>query len=274
MAAPTRRGSWATRREIWAVAVVTAALGSCRQLASAQGPTDFAQTWATPQHPPSGSPSCECIDPWAGMPAAVAREGIMSINSEQQQLAQFEPDYGATRCAAWDSAIAGLCVNADGSEIDSGQPTWCAKQWCFVNNSACERPHARSAIAWDDNTTALLPEGGLFYSHETCGNLDSFAKERHYQSLRGKNLRVSRAEEPRTAASALAWKRVGYDDTFLAIDHPSMSMTDFPCAHPQVSFPGDSDFGFDLFTDDHGFKQGSVVDLMREVAEDGEPTPD
>lgn len=189
MAASTRRGSWA-------VAAVAAALGGCPQLASAQSPTDVpAGGWATPLHPPPGSPSCECIDPWAGLPAAVAREGVMSINSEQQP-AQFAADYGATRCAAWDNAMAGVCVDADGSEIDSGQPTWCPKQWCYVNSSACERPHAPSAIVWDDDTTALLPEGGLFYSHETCGNLDSFAKERHYQSLRGKDLRVSRAEEP------------------------------------------------------------------------------
>lgn len=60
-----------------------------------------------------------------------------------------------------------------------------------------------------------------------------------------------------------------------AIDNPSMSTFDFPLrVHPQVTFPGDSSIGFDLYTDPDGFKQGSVVDFMREVAADGEPTPD
>lgn len=232
-----------------ALLAVAVALSGCMlpHPASAQS-----NNWAQPEHPPGGSPSCECIDPWeraAGGARAVHLE--TAPGSEQQLL--LPADYGAARCAAWDSAVEGSCVEADGRPLDSGQPSWCTKKWCYVNASACERPYSQSFVAWDDNTTATLPEDGLFYSYHTCGNLDSFVAERHYLALEGKNLRVSRAgKQLHRIRPCLTCARVR--------------------ASLQVSFPGDSDFGLDLFTAADGTKKGAVVDFMRDISVEGKFT--
>lgn len=42
------------------------------------------------------------------------------------------------------------------------RPAWCAAKWCYVDTSACSRPHFASAYFTNVTST-------LHYSYETCG---------------------------------------------------------------------------------------------------------
>ena len=99
------------------------------------------------------------------------------------------PNYGALRCNAWDEGLAPSCGDDGGVAVLEPEP-WCAASFCYVDPASCDRPSDRSAYAWAD-PASHAPLGGLHYSYETCGNLNSYVESRHYEQLSGMHLRVA-----------------------------------------------------------------------------------
>ena len=146
----------------------------------------------------TASPACECIDPWSTRSAAAQQLPITgTLGARRQDVltapphSVFPATYGAQGCAAQDSQLDQVCVtcvNGHSCKVPpSGQPDWCASQWCYVNASTCERPFSYSDVNFDPEVEA--PDD-LAYSYETCGNLDSYAAQKHFTALNGKTLRV------------------------------------------------------------------------------------
>lgn len=148
-----------------------------------------------------GSEACPCIDPWSATSYATA-EAAATFETDQCRPAThagrnrngpttscLPPDYGASRCSTWDMLLSPECVNAQGEVPDSGQPDWCQSSWCYVDPANCARPFSTSSMSWP--TVTGLPEDGLAYSYETCGNVDSYSASKHYESLSGMHLKVS-----------------------------------------------------------------------------------
>ena len=140
----------------------------------------------------TGSPACPCIDPWPDATATCAGGRQLQINREHHfgvtnRTAVCVPlDYGAAECRTWDNASwNSACLASDGSVRDSGQPEWCAAAWCYVNQTNCDRPMDPADV--DPGSASA----GLYYSYETCGNLNTYSDTRHYNYLRGKHIRVS-----------------------------------------------------------------------------------
>jgi hypothetical protein len=182
-----------------------------------------------------GSLACECVDPWpisGGASASSVQQqqqqcrnatlGFNHVGGPRTQGAELclPLEYGRSWCAPWDANVLGECVDQDGGILEGGRPDWCSAMWCYVNASSCQRAHHPSDFTFHDGDAPT----GLAYSYETCGNLDTYTAAAHYQTLRGKHLRVS--------------------------------------------FPGDSDTGYTIYTDQQGVKQGSTVRLMQDIAAD------
>jgi hypothetical protein len=148
-----------------------------------------------------GTGACPCIDPWAATSFATA-EATAAFSADQCRSAShagrnrdgptiscLAADYGASRCHTWDQLLSPECVNAQGEVPDSGQPDWCQSSWCYVDPDSCDRPFSTSTMSWPGVTG--LPDDGLAYSYETCGNVDSYSASKHYEVLKGQHLRVS-----------------------------------------------------------------------------------
>jgi hypothetical protein len=108
---------------------------------------------------PPGNPHCPCDEQvpagWANGSCALARADGSCIPAT----------YGTRGCRPYDAAEASECTSADA-------PAWCASSWCWVNSTACERPHEASALA-----------AGRHFSYATCGFLDRYSDTRHAQQL-------------------------------------------------------------------------------------------
>ena len=143
----------------------------------------------------SGSPACPCVNPWpdntsncggamGGRLLQINREHHFGVTNHTTVCAPL--DYGSSECRAWDNASwNSACLAADGSVRDSGAAEWCAASWCYVDKRNCERPMDPADVEPGSASS------GLFYSYETCGNLNTYSDTRHYNYLRGRHLRIS-----------------------------------------------------------------------------------
>ena len=130
----------------------------------------------------TGSSACPCVDPWAATSFATAEQQAAFDATQCRNgtrggrapgslaVSCLVADFGASRCEPWDQQLSPECVNADGQVPGSGQPEWCSSLWCYVDKNACDRPYTSSRLAWPGVTG--LPDDGLAFSHETCGNVD------------------------------------------------------------------------------------------------------
>lgn len=139
---------------------------------------------AAPAEAQEGSPACPCLHPWAHLAGAAADNWAV----HQSQNTSYPEMYGAGGCSSYDAA-SGPCATG-ATQSAAARPTWCDAMWCYVNASTCERPNAPTAMSWQDpaRNTAMR---GLAFSYETCGNVNDYSANRHYDALRGKTLRVS-----------------------------------------------------------------------------------
>ena len=120
-----------------------------------------------------GDAECPCIDP------------VPSFNNFPPP--EYSSSYGARGCRAYDLAVDPTCV----SNATSVVPSWCYDRWCYVSKANCSRPHSPSRMAVNASlAAAFLPDAcpsgdrdlmcsdvcdrKLYYSYETCGNLDAF----------------------------------------------------------------------------------------------------
>lgn len=137
----------------------------------------------------TGSPACQCIDPWASM---VEPNHSQCHNATVSGVRDCLPaNYGAGRCRPWDMD-AHMCRHGGGATVTSLISSglgWCRSAWCYVNASTCERPHRGTQILWHDLPRDVTQN--LAYSYETCGNLDEYSASKHHDRLRNQTLRVS-----------------------------------------------------------------------------------
>ena len=124
--------------------------------------------------PRAGAPACPCINPWArGLKGNAAGAGtacaLKSIDGECHTQV-----YGSSACQAHDDATTAVCLG-------ERPPTWCAKNWCWVDSDRCTRPYAPTT----QYPGAVLGSGThLAYSYETCGNVRDTTGEQHLGTLK------------------------------------------------------------------------------------------
>ena len=122
-----------------------------------------------------GDAECRCINPAA------------FFNSFPGP--NYPSSYGARGCRPYDLAEDPECAGDTISVI----PQRCYDRWCFVSHANCSRPHESSVeIPNATLSAAFLPhdcigdtaqachaqcDRRLYYSYETCGNLDSFSAD-------------------------------------------------------------------------------------------------
>ncbi len=136
----------------------------------------------------AGAQNCRCIDPWRHH--NVSEPGAcLNYTDPATGLQHCVPNnYGAGRCETWDATLAPSCADVDGRPLASAIPDWCSRRWCYINYTECWRPHSQAAYTFP---TGAYRGEGLHYSYETCGNLDTYAEDMHYSSLKGSTLRVT-----------------------------------------------------------------------------------
>eukprot|EP01065_Artemidia_motanka_P032123 TRINITY_DN39173_c0_g1_i1.p1 TRINITY_DN39173_c0_g1~~TRINITY_DN39173_c0_g1_i1.p1 ORF type:complete len:656 (+),score=204.20 TRINITY_DN39173_c0_g1_i1:51-1970(+) len=124
--------------------------------------------------------NCSCVDtsaaPWAGHLAA----HVVVLGSEQRLSGPSSTTrvrtYGSQSCAAWDVAVGSVHPSCVGASA----PKWCSAEWCYVDSSNCGRGN-------NPSTTYQ----GLFYSYETCGNINNYIDDSvDVSALLGRPLRV------------------------------------------------------------------------------------
>lgn len=76
----------------------------------------------------------------------------------------YPMDVGS-HCSRWDDQPVGICSKED-------RPSWCGKNWCYVDPCAC-------AISEPPKVSSYFPKvtygkKPLYYSYETCGSFDTF----------------------------------------------------------------------------------------------------
>lgn len=128
------------------------------------------------QQDPAGAESCRCINPWTPPPPGDTRTcRQLSVNrqldwgKDNTTLTCVPLTYG-TFCGSHDNATHHpACLTPAGQPVDSGAPEWCAARWCYVNASACTRPHRLT----DAPVLASDTHADLYHSYETCGNLNA-----------------------------------------------------------------------------------------------------
>lgn len=206
-----------------------------------------------------GSDDCRCVNPWGGVPSGSDANCRRQLSFNRQhhygrpdgeQVVCVPDDYGAGVCAAHDDvSFNAECRDSDGSVV-SGAPEWCTARWCFVDAQNCTRPMSPADLVMV-NGEATAQE--LSLSYETCGNLNAYSAERHYESLRGQHLRMS---FPGDSGS-------GY--TLVTLDHT----TNQPCANVWEA-QGYASKGA-CVADPQNTKTGSVVEFIRSLAEDPNP---
>ena len=156
---------------------------------------------------PNGVASCPCINPWgetnfssdAGT-ALLATSSCRNAKTSGRNLFSSDlvclpADHGSS-CKKWDKSQK-VCSSG-------APPPWCETSWCYIDVNNCERPHDFSNVQWPDVTG--IPEDGMAYSYETCGNVDSYTAERHYREMSGKHIRVTFPGDSGTGYTLLTHK--------------------------------------------------------------------
>ena len=71
------------------------------------------------------------------------------------------PDsYGSGTCAAHDDGLEPYCA-------DTKPPSWCQRQWCYVDSSDCAHSYTRSVF---------FPDSDIYFSYESCGSTNTFSQ--------------------------------------------------------------------------------------------------
>eukprot|EP00937_MAST-01D_sp_MAST-1D-sp2_P004498 g4498.t1 len=108
----------------------------------------------------NASLDCPCIDPWEQVASPRPR-------CRPNRYGLCVPlDYGSAACKKHDVGLGRECRSVV-------PPAWCDSEWCYVNASACTRPHAISDY---------FPN--LTYSYHTCGYLNTYIANEHTGKLR------------------------------------------------------------------------------------------
>ena len=144
-----------------------------------------------------GDPNCRCID-------------IRSFyESDNSSSVSFTRDYGSNGCRPYDLVETAECNPTDNATV----PRWCRDRWCYIHLANCKLPRYVTSLPSttvrlkqdllpvecqaEANATCLTLASAacdrrLYYSYETCGNLDSFsvagAMERELRNLTGGRL--------------------------------------------------------------------------------------
>lgn len=109
----------------------------------------------------NGDPNCPCTG------------DISKIPDGQQNK---EIGYG-TDCRPWDQGMSYCTEHKTGNKFDEGYE-WCALEWCYVDRDVCDG----ALVTLDDGAqvdpqvaqSVIYPTVELYYSYNTCGNLDLF----------------------------------------------------------------------------------------------------
>eukprot|EP00933_Yihiella_yeosuensis_P080052 TRINITY_DN93458_c0_g1_i1.p1 TRINITY_DN93458_c0_g1~~TRINITY_DN93458_c0_g1_i1.p1 ORF type:complete len:367 (-),score=97.61 TRINITY_DN93458_c0_g1_i1:88-1188(-) len=107
-----------------------------------------------------GNPDCPCIgiDNLEGKTLALTSKGYVD----------YPADLGS-RCEAWDAGVNPDCKG------DAKGKGWCAEKWCYVDPRKCKNievlPKMSSYVP-----TARYQNVPVFYSYNTCGSKDLWAK--------------------------------------------------------------------------------------------------
>lgn len=79
-------------------------------------------------------------------------------------------DFGTGHCFEHDKHLHPICADEQGVP-KSTAPGWCSVPWCFVDPNQCDDRYV------DDVLPSLnFPEANVFFSYETCGEEQTFAK--------------------------------------------------------------------------------------------------
>jgi hypothetical protein len=189
-----------------------------------------------------GRSDCPCLDLAAHGSAA---EGCLAVTFDLGSNHSicgagtplcYPADYGLGSCQAWDWDL--------GPKCDGERSPWCARQWCFVNETVCRSSDTAYFKAGDGfplgASQSCLGEE-LFFSFDTCGANTSFLETSISDRLRGKHLRVA----------------------FPALQNPLVMRTN----HTDGDFiPAAGNNEFDVFRGD-GPHFGMYIDMLGSIAE-------
>jgi hypothetical protein len=153
--------------------------------------------------PVAAAAECPCLA--AGSPAYDA------LVAEVAADATLPPMYGLDGCRAWDAGRAKLGCDKSAA---AGAPTFCAHQWCFVDEARCAFDEARclaagGAVGSDVHFSCRerrardsprVPSRAA-YSYETCGYTNTFDASRLERIVAGTSIRVFIGENPPWAFS-------------------------------------------------------------------------
>lgn len=98
-------------------------------------------------------------------------DGETTVTVEGQAL-EYPADLGA-RCEPWDDGRHPSCKSGAEPGLAAG---WCAQAWCYVDPCNCKLPVLPKVSAY--LPTATYKGKPIFYSYDTCGGKDMWAKRR------------------------------------------------------------------------------------------------
>lgn len=106
-----------------------------------------------------GDPNCPCT-------------GDISMIPDGQQ--NKEIGYG-TDCRPWDIAMS-YCTDAEQGNGWVEGKEWCGLSWCYVDRDNCREVtlHNGDVVPGNFQQSVIYPTVELYYSYNTCGNLDLF----------------------------------------------------------------------------------------------------
>mmetsp|Transcript_34515 Transcript_34515/g.75535 ORF Transcript_34515/g.75535 Transcript_34515/m.75535 type:complete len:730 (+) Transcript_34515:21-2210(+) len=111
-----------------------------------------------------GDPGCPCVDWASALDEHLDLEtGLAAYRDTGLNQTYFYPaSYGSFSCAPHDEGLPPWC------EIIVGlpAPSWCAKSWCFINPTQCDKVFEQSYY-W--------PGANLHFSYHTCGDQNTFS---------------------------------------------------------------------------------------------------
>jgi hypothetical protein len=135
-------------------------------------------TAANELRPIKGDPSCSCLESLDDTDEQ--KVGDLSVNATR-----WSTTYGLY-CQTHDA----LTQNCLEQRIECGptiyprplhcDQTWCRRSWCYVDPTNCSLLHRRSELSVH-----------RYYSYATCGDMDSFSRERRLAALEHKIIRVA-----------------------------------------------------------------------------------
>ena len=119
-------------------------------------------------YPLSGSDACPCIDIFTNADVNRTWHNATCPLLRDNDLC-YPALYGSDGCRLYDQTFTPECSSAS-------PPSWCSSRFCYIDPRFCLRPNHPSEYFGSDGAA-------IHFSYETCGQLDSFRRNKALSHL-------------------------------------------------------------------------------------------